>query len=93
MELSGTEDLGAVAKLLYGHIVSNTTILSPVETSYVLIAALIPQDVSMISDIPHKPVITCAGQSAAEGSSQGGVESRRDWGRGTGCSRSCDPDM
>ncbi|OQV06736.1 hypothetical protein CLAIMM_11267 [Cladophialophora immunda] len=46
MELSGTEDLGVVARLLYGHILSNANILSPVETSYVLIAGLIPQDVN-----------------------------------------------
>ncbi|KAJ5813674.1 uncharacterized protein N7503_000424 [Penicillium pulvis] len=46
MRLSGTEDLDAVARLFYGHIVSNTDILSPVETSYALIAAIIPQDVN-----------------------------------------------
>jgi hypothetical protein len=46
MERSGTEDLGLVAKLMYGYVLSNTGVLSPVETSYVLIAGLIPQDVS-----------------------------------------------
>lgn len=47
MERSGTEDLGLVAKLMYGYVISNTGVLSPVETSWVLIAGLIPQDVSV----------------------------------------------
>jgi len=46
MDRSGTEDLGLIARLMYGHILSNTTMLNPVETSYVLIAGLIPQDVN-----------------------------------------------
>lgn len=46
LERSGTEDLGLVAKLMYGYVLSNTGVLSAVETSYVLIAGLIPQDVS-----------------------------------------------
>lgn len=45
MDRSGTEDLGLTARLMYGYILSNTNVLSPVETSYVLIAGLIPQDV------------------------------------------------
>lgn len=46
MDRSGTEDLGLVARLMYGYILSNTRILSPSESSLVLIAGLIPQDVS-----------------------------------------------
>lgn len=46
MDKSGTEDLGIVARLMYSHILSNTSILSAKETSFVMIAALIPQDVS-----------------------------------------------
>jgi hypothetical protein len=46
MDRSGTEDLGLTARLMYGYILSNTNILTPVETSFVLIAGLIPQDVS-----------------------------------------------
>ncbi|KAH9210855.1 AhpD-like protein [Leptodontidium sp. 2 PMI_412] len=46
MDASGTEDLGLIARLMYAHILSNTSILNGVETSYVLIAALIPQDVN-----------------------------------------------
>lgn len=46
MDNSGTEDLGITARLVYGHLVSNMDVLSAVETSYVLIAGLIPQDVS-----------------------------------------------
>ncbi|KAI9851308.1 MAG: hypothetical protein M1838_004044 [Thelocarpon superellum] len=46
MERSGTEDLGLTARLMYGYILSHTRVLSGVETSYVLIAGLIPQDVN-----------------------------------------------
>ena len=45
MDRSGTEDLGITARLMYGYLLSNTSILSPSETSYVLLAGLIPQDV------------------------------------------------
>jgi len=46
MDSSGTEDLGLLARLTYGYVLSNTKVLSAVETSYLLIAGLIPQDVS-----------------------------------------------
>ncbi|KUJ20926.1 uncharacterized protein LY89DRAFT_778571 [Mollisia scopiformis] len=46
MKDSGTEDLDQIALLLYGFILSNTTLLDQAETSYVLIAALIPQDLN-----------------------------------------------
>ncbi|RNJ54939.1 hypothetical protein D7B24_009121 [Verticillium nonalfalfae] len=46
MERCGTEDLAVTARLMYGHILSNTRILSAPETSFVLIAGLIPQDVN-----------------------------------------------
>lgn len=46
MDRSGTEDLGITARLMYGYLLSNTSVLSPSETSYVLLAGLIPQDVS-----------------------------------------------
>jgi hypothetical protein len=45
MDRSGTEDLGLTARLMYGYILSNTNMLTAVETSFVLIAGLIPQDV------------------------------------------------
>lgn len=48
MDHSGTEDLGLAARLMYGYILSNTSVLSPAETSFVLIAGLIPQDVRSI---------------------------------------------
>ncbi|KAL8850720.1 MAG: hypothetical protein Q9221_004368 [Calogaya cf. arnoldii] len=50
MDQSGTEDLGITARLMYGYILSNTTVLSPVESSFVLLAGLIPQDVR---SLPH----------------------------------------
>ncbi|KAL2037344.1 hypothetical protein N7G274_009829 [Stereocaulon virgatum] len=46
MDRSGTEDLGITARLMYGYLLSNTSVLSPSETSYVLLAGLIPQDVN-----------------------------------------------
>jgi alkylhydroperoxidase/carboxymuconolactone decarboxylase family protein YurZ len=46
MERSGTEDLGLTARLMYGYILSNTNVLNPAETSFVMIAGLIPMDVS-----------------------------------------------
>ncbi|PKS11676.1 hypothetical protein jhhlp_001827 [Lomentospora prolificans] len=46
MDRSGTEDLGLMARLMYGYVLSNTNVLSPAETSFVLIAGLIPQDVN-----------------------------------------------
>ncbi len=45
MENSGTEDLALVARLMYSHILSNASVLNGAETSFVMIAALIPQDV------------------------------------------------
>lgn len=49
MNSSGTQDLDLIAKLMYGFILSNESILVQAETSYVLIAALIPQDESSSS--------------------------------------------
>jgi len=51
MDRSGTEDLGLMARLMYSYILSNTSVLSSVETSFVLIAGLIPQDVSPESEV------------------------------------------
>ncbi len=45
MDRSGTEDLGIAARLMYGYVLSNTNVLTPAETSFVLLAGLIPQDV------------------------------------------------
>jgi hypothetical protein len=45
MDRSGTEDLGLTARLMYGYILSNTSVLTAAESSFVLIAGLIPQDV------------------------------------------------
>lgn len=46
LDHSGTEDLGLAVRLAYGYVLSTTAILSEVETSFVMIAGLIPQDVS-----------------------------------------------
>ena len=45
MDRSGTEDLGLTARLVYGYLLSNINVLTHAETSYVLIAGLVPQDV------------------------------------------------
>jgi hypothetical protein len=46
MDRSGTEDLGVTARLMYGYLLSNTRVLDERETSFVLMAGLVPQDVS-----------------------------------------------
>ena len=46
MDRSGTEDLGLLARLEYGYILSPTGILNAAETSFVVLAALVPQDVN-----------------------------------------------
>jgi hypothetical protein len=48
MDRSGMEDLGLIAKLMYGYILSNTSVLTVAETSFVLIAGLVPQDVCFL---------------------------------------------
>ncbi|KAL9110002.1 MAG: hypothetical protein Q9227_005341 [Pyrenula ochraceoflavens] len=45
MDRSGTEDLGLTARLMYGYILSNSNVLTAAESSFVLIAGIIPQDV------------------------------------------------
>ena len=46
MDRCGTEDLGLTARLMYGYILSNSAVLTPAESSFVLIAGLVPQDVN-----------------------------------------------
>lgn len=53
LDRSGTEDLGLMARLMYGYILSNTSVLSAKDTSYVLLAGLIPQDVGYSSSSPE----------------------------------------
>jgi hypothetical protein len=48
LDRSGASDLGLLARLTYGYVLSNTDVLTPAETSFVLIASLIPQDVSRL---------------------------------------------
>ena len=56
MDRSGTEDLGITARLMYGYILSNTNVLTASETSFVLVAGLIPQDVERPPLKPTLPV-------------------------------------
>lgn len=51
----GTEDLGLAVRLTYGYVLSTTAILSEAETSFVMIAGLVPQDVSLFTSnfSPH----------------------------------------
>ena len=56
MDRSGTEDLGITARLMYGYILSNTNVLTAGETSFVLVAGLIPQDVERPPLKPTLPV-------------------------------------
>ncbi len=60
MDRSGTEDLGLTARLMYGYILSNTSVLTAAESSFVLVACLIPQDVSLtctLLELPDKPQV------------------------------------
>lgn len=61
LDSSGTEDLGLATRLVYGHFISNTKILSPMETSLVMIAGLIPQDVS--ASASPSPSLQLAGRA------------------------------
>ncbi len=59
MDRSGTEDLGITARLMYGYILSNASVLTAAETSFVLLAGLIPQDVRTTAEIPsHEHKLT-----------------------------------
>lgn len=73
MDRSGTEDLGLVARLMYGHILSNTRILSASETSFVLLAGLIPQDVSHMrfATVSFNPLSTPQVNAQLKGHIQG----------------------
>lgn len=56
----GTADLGLAVRLTYAYVLSPTAVLSEAETSFVMIAGLIPQDVSYQKenerDYPSLPV-------------------------------------
>lgn len=95
MERCGTEDLAVTARLMYGHILSNTQILSAPETSFVLIAGLIPQDVW--TSVPRTKNMyaesTFTGQPTAQGSSQRRAECRCLQGRGHRCTGSRNTDL
>lgn len=59
MDHSGTEDLGITARLMYGYVLSNMNVLNAAETSYVLLAGLIPQDVGSphhLGQLPHSRI-------------------------------------
>ncbi|POS78638.1 hypothetical protein DHEL01_v202968 [Diaporthe helianthi] len=46
LDSCGTEDLGLAVRLAYGYLLSTTSVLSEAETSFIMIAGLIPQDVN-----------------------------------------------
>ena len=77
MDRSGTEDLGITARLMYGYILSNTSVLSPSESSYVLLAALIPQDVrALVPALQSDMLNVIKGQPTTQRTSEG---LSRDW--------------
>lgn len=63
MDRSGTEDLGLVARMMYGQILSNTRVLSSSESSLVLLAGLIPQDVTSEIKPPQLASLTGSDRS------------------------------
>ena len=73
IDCSGTEDLGLMARLMYGYVLSNTSVLDPAETSFVMIAGLIPMDVSQSVNLVERLFISI-GKSSTERTSQGSFE-------------------
>jgi hypothetical protein len=69
MENSDTEGLGLVIGLIYSHILSNTSVLSAVDTGFALIAALIPQAVCFNDQLYEATRVASAGKSAGKGPS------------------------
>jgi hypothetical protein len=75
MDHCGIQDLGLLARLAYSYVLSNIDILSEVETSVIMVASLIPQDVSLRSDRGRpiascKPVTTLSGEPSTQRPSQ-----------------------
>lgn len=101
LDRSGAPDLGLLARLTYGYVLSNADVLTPVETSFVLIASLIPQDVSNFTGGGHSAARRpCAlltpnsvGEPSTKGTFAGCIEWRRHRGRSAGCQRCSDKDM
>ena len=60
MDGCGTEDLGAVARLAYGYVLSAPALLEPRECSFVLLAGLIPQDVGVAFLFASSPCLHAA---------------------------------
>ncbi len=83
MDNSGTGDLGLVARLMYSHILSNTSVLNGADTSFVMIAALIPQDVWPAFELQELTQLTPIGKSAIERASEGSFEWRGNFRAGT----------
>lgn len=73
LDHSGTEDLGLAVRLTYGYVLSTTAILSEAETSFVMIAGLIPQDVSFVH-LRFQPAETVACLVWHASSRGGGLE-------------------
>ena len=97
MDRSGTEDLGLTARLMYGYILSNTGVLTAAETSFVLLAGLIPQDVRAAkspgcSDGDNELTVS-PGQPTTERPFEGGAEQWRHPRGSEGSERGCHQDM
>jgi len=85
MDRSGTEDLGLVARLVYGYVLSNTSILSAAETSFVMIAGLIPQDVSRPKLPRRRRADEHLGEPPTKGASERCAQRRSHCRRGESC--------
>jgi hypothetical protein len=83
MDRSGTENLGLIARLMYGYILSNTNVLTAAETSFVLIAGLIPQDVSFTQASFY--MLMFLGEPTAEGPFKECLKQRCHSRRGQSC--------
>lgn len=70
LDHSGTEDLGLAVRLTYGYVLSTTDVLSETETSFVMIAGLIPQDVSTACNLGPTVVVVGANPNFQRGSDE-----------------------
>lgn len=72
LDHSGTEDLGLAVRLTYGYVLSPVGVLNERDTSFVMIAGLIPQDVSCHYHalLPFSPCILLGLNSVRWGSEQ-----------------------
>ncbi|ROW08998.1 hypothetical protein VMCG_02853 [Cytospora schulzeri] len=66
----GTEDLGLAVRLTYAYVLSPAAVLSEAETSFVMIAGLIPQDGTALGEPPFRGAATSSARANASTTEQ-----------------------